>query len=104
MRRFGASETKIDAMRKRLGLLSIGAPVRIWPDNVPAICAWPSVCTQWRTEGVPGGLGPGSLIYIGLDYGAAIASTKAAGIDLTPELWADLRVMEAAARKALNSR
>ncbi|MGK9234772.1 DUF1799 domain-containing protein [Inquilinus limosus] len=104
MRRFGASEAQIEAARKRLGLLSIGASVRIWPENWPAICAWPAVCTQWRTESVPGGLGPGRLVYVGLDYGAAIASAKAAGIDLTPELWADLRVMEAAALKALNSR
>ena len=91
-------------MRKRLSLLSASGKFRVWPKNWPAVCAWSAVCTQWRTESVPGGLGPGRLVYIGLDYGAAIASAGAAGIDLTPDLWADLRTMEIAAREALNSR
>lgn len=40
--------------------------------------------------------------YIGLDYGAAIAGLRAAGIKVTPHLWAGIRIMERAAVSVLN--
>lgn len=41
------------------------------------------------------------LIVLGLDYTAARAGLRAAGIRVTPALWADLQALEIAARDAL---
>ncbi|MBI1201495.1 MAG: hypothetical protein GC182_03185 [Rhodopseudomonas sp.] len=58
--------------------------------------------TQWRVASIAGGMMPGRLIYLGLDYAGARAGIEAAGIELTPDIWSGVRVMEAAAREALN--
>ncbi len=42
------------------------------------------------------------MYWIGLDYAAATAGLAAAGIGVTPTLWAELKVMERAGRDALN--
>lgn len=51
-----------------------------------------------------GGLGAGRLVYLGLDYAGARAGLDAAGIDITPDLWAGLQTMEVAAIEELNQR
>lgn len=39
---------------------------------------------------------------IGLDYQGARASLDLAGIDVTPELWSDLQLIELGARAEMN--
>lgn len=70
--------------------------VEVWPELAPAVEAFLAVSTQWRTTA-----GMSGLIVIGLDYVGARFGLRAAGIRVTPELWADLQVMEIAARDAL---
>lgn len=57
--------------------------------------------TQWRTANVPAKHGF-DVLWIGLDHAGALAGLAAAGISVTPELWAGIRTMEAAAIAALN--
>lgn len=61
-----------------------------------------AISTQWRAVPVGGGMAPVRVYWMGLDYGGAAAGLAAAGIVLTPALWAGLRIMETAARNALN--
>ena len=44
----------------------------------------------------------GQVYWQGLDYAGVEAGLRGNGIDATPDIWAGLRVMEAAARNALN--
>jgi hypothetical protein len=76
----------------------------LWPENVAVVDAFLAVATQWRTAPIGGGMAPVGIVYVGLDYAAVRAGLDAAGIIITPELWAGLRVMEDAARTALNER
>lgn len=46
----------------------------------------------------------GGLLAQGLDYQGARAGLELAGIAVTPALWGELRVIEAAAVAALNGR
>lgn len=70
----------------------------VWPENWPIVKAFFAVATQWR---VAGGMG---LVVLGLDYAGVRAGLDAAGIAVTPDLWAGLRIMEAEACAALNER
>jgi hypothetical protein len=74
----------------------------VWPENVGVVEAFLSISSQWRTASIGGGLSPSRLVYLGLDYAGARAGIEAAGIAITPELWAGVRVMEDAACDALN--
>lgn len=74
----------------------------LWLENVAAVDAFLACDTQWRTAAVAGGLAPGRIVFIGLDYAGARAGIEAAGIALTPEIWEGVRIMEAEARDALN--
>lgn len=58
-----------------------------------------AVSTQWRA--IARGM-EGQVYWQGLDYAGVSAGLAGAGINSTPSLWAGLRVMEAAARDALN--
>ena len=73
----------------------------VWPENWEALCAFLAVSTQWRIVALMTQLN-GQTYYQGLDYAGVAAGLAGAGIAATPELWADLRVIEAAARNALN--
>lgn len=72
--------------------------VECWAENAPIVDAFLTVATQWRA--VP--LHDGRVHYLGLDHGACAASFGLAGIVMTAATWAGLRVMEIAARAALN--
>jgi hypothetical protein len=74
----------------------------VWPENWNALRAFLFVSTQWRTAVIGGGMAPGRLYWIGLDYGAVAAALAGGGLDASPEVWDGLRAMEAAARNALN--
>ena len=45
--------------------------------------------------------GETGLIHTGLDYAAADAGLRRSGIETTPDLWADLQVIETGALAAL---
>lgn len=68
----------------------------IWPEHVPALEAFLIVATQWRTAATLAG-----VIYVGLDYGAARDGLHMAGIEVTPELWGELQLIETGALKAM---
>lgn len=44
----------------------------------------------------------GGSEFIGLDYGAVKDGFELSGLEVTPELWADLRLIESGARDELN--
>lgn len=79
-----------------LGGLDAGGVVEVWPELAPAVEAFLAVATQWRVVA-----GMAGLIVTGLDYVGVRFGLRALGIRVTPELWADLQVMEIAARDAL---
>lgn len=72
--------------------------IEIWPENEAVFGAFLSVATQWRAVA----LADGKVHWLGLDYAAARAGLGAEGMDVTPELWRGLCVIERAARSALN--
>lgn len=44
----------------------------------------------------------GGVIHEGLDYSAAEAGLRMAGIEVTPDLWQAVRQIEAGAKEVLN--
>lgn len=56
--------------------------------------------SQWRMVG----LADGRMRALGLDYAGVQAGLALAGIAMTPELWADVQVIEAGAKAAINGR
>ncbi len=62
----------------------------IWAENVEALVAFLSVATQWRIA-CPG---DGTMRRTGLDYPAARTGLELAGVAVTPELWADIKIIE----------
>ena len=76
----------------------------VWAQNRETVLAFLSIASQWRTgvEMVPGG-GLRTL-YLGLDYAGCRSGLKLAGITVTGKMWAGIRIMESAARDALNSK
>ncbi|MFD1342879.1 DUF1799 domain-containing protein [Litorisediminicola beolgyonensis] len=70
----------------------------LWPEHLAAFEAFLEVASQWRI--IP--RQAAAPYYAGLDFGAAEAGLRLAGVTVTPELWAQVRVIESAARAALN--
>lgn len=65
---------------------------QVWPENWPAVEAFLAVQTQWSI----GMAGP-----TGLDYTRVRAGLELAGMQVTPELFQKLRILESAALSAL---
>lgn len=74
----------------------------VLPVNATIVAAFLAVQTQWRALAVPGGLGAGRVVALGLDYAGVRAGLEAMGIAIDGELWAGLMVMEQAAAAAMN--
>lgn len=91
----GMPEEMIEEVRRQLAPPSDSGAV--WRRNAPAVAAFLSITTQWRVSA-----GMKGLFYLGLDYDGARAGLELAGMEVTPALWADVRLMERAARDALN--
>lgn len=70
----------------------------IWEEHLPALIAFLAVSGQWRTRAH----GMGGTRWIGLDYSAVEAGFGFAAITMTPDVWADLRLIEAGALDELN--
>ena len=73
----------------------------VWPENWPVVALFLDCIGQWRVAG-----GFAGMRYIGLDYSAVEAVMRLREVARADrgELFAGLRVMEAAALKALNRR
>lgn len=71
----------------------------VWPENVDAVELFMVVAGQWRVVA-----GFGAAGYLGLDYRAVEAAMNMRGVKKQhrPQLFAGLRVMEAAALRVLN--
>lgn len=98
-RRWGFDEAALAGLLEELG----GAveDFAVWAANVPAVNAFLAVASQWRTalEPVEGGF---RTFWVGLDYAGAKVALDNLEIAMTPRIWADLAVLEDAARAALN--
>lgn len=65
----------------------------VWPENWPALLAFLACGTQWA-YGALGGV-------VGLRYEGVEAALRMSGIEVTPELFEDLRAMEGAALEVM---
>lgn len=74
----------------------------VWDANAEVLHAFLFVSTQWRTVAIGGGMAAGQIYWSGLDYAAVAAGLAGGGFASPPSLWEGLRIMEAAARNALN--
>lgn len=77
----------------------------LWDLHLPAWCAWQQVCGQWRTlTPTVSAMGTSQtrVIWLGLDYTAARAGLEMAGVEITPDLWAEVRAIETGAIEELN--
>lgn len=72
----------------------------VWAQHVAAVDAFLVVCTQWREVTQP----QGPARVGGLDYQAARAGLEMAGIEITPDDFNRLRIIESGAVAALNER
>ena len=71
---------------------------KVWRRNWGTLLAFLAVSSQWKTVATA----TGAVYWQGLDYTAALAGLNAEGFKVTPGLWKGVRVMERAARDALN--
>jgi len=74
--------------------------VEIWPENWQALQVFLGMATQWRVS-----MGMSGMIWSGLDYNALPIVEDRLGVaaDLRADTFNRLRIMEAAARRALNT-
>lgn len=81
------------------GLLDAAdTPDGLWPEHQQAVEAYLAIAGQWRV--VP--RWRDRPIWLGLDYAAANAGFGLSGMTITPELWAEIRLIEQGAKAALN--
>jgi len=81
-----------------MGPASQESGFKVWRRNWDILLAFLSVSTQWRAIATASG----AVYWMGLDYVAARADLDAEGIAVTPRLWRGIKIMERAARDALN--
>ena len=74
----------------------------VWPEHWDIVQAFLAVATQWRVVGLGGGFEPSRIRFVGFDYAAVRAALDAEAIQVTPDQWRGLRMMEGAACAALN--
>lgn len=70
----------------------------MWRENWDIVIAFLSVASQWQV--LP--LASGATYWLGLNYSSVEIGLSKAEIKLTPAQWRGLRIMETAARDALN--
>lgn len=76
--------------------------MEVWPWHLPALEAWDAVSGQWAVVAVPGGMGPGRLLWMGLDAARAQAALALAGHALALDDWNRLREIARGAAEVLN--
>ena len=77
------------------------AQTEIWSEHLEAWSAWCAISGQWRTAPVST-MERAKVIYIGIDYTAARHGLDLAGIGVSPEIWDEVRSIEAGAIEELN--
>jgi len=80
------------------GDLGIDDETAVWAQNVEAARAFLWISGQWRITALAGG----GVYWGGLDYTAAKAGLEMAEVEVTKQLWADVRVIEQGARSVMN--
>jgi hypothetical protein len=70
----------------------------VWPENLPAIAAFIACATQWRVVA----LADGTTRATGLDYAGCRAALDALDVNVSPDLWSDVQMIEGGAIAALN--
>lgn len=68
----------------------------IWAQHLDAVAAFMAIQTQWQRVATMNG-----LIITGLDYAGAEAGLRLAGVEVTADIWADVRQIEAGAVAAM---
>ncbi|MFC6855752.1 DUF1799 domain-containing protein [Marivibrio halodurans] len=68
--------------------------VEIWPEHEAVVRLFLALSTQWRVGGMAGA-------PLGIDYASIETTGRLLGIEVTPAVFEDLRVMEAEARDVL---
>ena len=81
---------------------ALGDEDGLWPEHVPVLEAFILCETQWRVVQVTGADLTTSIRYLGLDYVGCKVALEFAGIAVTPDLWAAIGIVEAAAIAACN--
>ncbi|MBJ2150603.1 DUF1799 domain-containing protein [Paracoccus sp. IB05] len=77
------------------------AAVEIWAEHLPAWEAWCAISGQWRTAPLST-MEQAKVIFLGLDYAAARHGLDLAEVRVSPEIWDDVRSIEAGAIEELN--
>lgn len=100
-------KAKADAERMGLELILTEEAdgVALWDIHQAAWSAWQVVCGQWRTQAATVasmGASVSRVVWIGLDYQAARAGLEMSGVNITPDLWTEVRAIEAGAIEELN--
>lgn len=70
----------------------------VWSENWDITQAFLAIDTQWRALTMI----DGRVYWMGLDYQGAKAGLELAGIELTPDQWVGVTIMEREARNAMN--
>lgn len=81
-----------------IDLMGLPEDQGVWPEHVAAVEAFLICSSQWRTVarfGAP-------PLWIGLDYTGCSAAWDMAGVEITPQQWAEIQLIEAGAKAALN--
>lgn len=101
MRVRGAPASAIETARARLEPEAVDPVLEIHPRNVAAVKALIAMGTQWVAVGV-GTMSRAQVIRTGLNYAALEPTLRMAGLDLTPDDFGRLRVLEAGCLEAWN--
>ncbi|WP_407658938.1 DUF1799 domain-containing protein [Marivivens aquimaris] len=80
--------------------VTLSAPIaedsfEVWGCHLPALNAFLAIATQWAFR--PSGH------VASLDYSRVEAGLRLAGIEVTPDQWSDVQVIEAGATEALHA-
>lgn len=70
----------------------------LWPEHVAAVETFLAISGQWRV--LPRWGAPPH--YLGLDYAAAEAGLRLAGVTVSPARWEEVRLIECGAMAELN--
>lgn len=75
----------------------------VWAWQWPAVRAFFAASTQWRFATVGGGMAGSRPVRTGIDYQAARAGWELLGVALTPDEFEDVRTMEIAVLRGVDS-
>ena len=99
--RFNASEEAFEALENTFET-RVPDQVDIWPENAAIVAAFFAIASQWRVITIWTNEGGQKQVFIGLNYASSEAGLRLAGLNVTPEEWAGVRIMEDEARRVLN--